>query len=111
MKFNRSHHDLQGHPESPDLIDFPVSDVWREHYAQGGYTRPTPRSPAPPGHIARIEKEVLFLQEEIAGLNAEIRQLKEQRHNQGRNPLAQVKKAAPAFAGVPEELLDGQSRN
>ena len=59
-----------------DLIDFPVSDLWRDHYAAQGMTYAAGRRPRPrivaPTDTERIE----HYERTIAALTAEIVRLK-----------------------------------
>lgn len=73
-----------------DLIDFPVSDLWRDHYAAQGLTYPSGRKPEQAatshGYSDRQEDQAAWLkiQELVASLNAkqaEIERLKASAHH------------------------------
>ena len=72
-----------------DLIDFPVSDLWRDHYAAQGMTYPSGKKPQPHPEQSRGYSDAdsepwQHVQDLIASLNkkqAEIERLKSQAHH------------------------------
>ncbi len=45
-EYKKQYHDFQGHPsDREDLIDFPVSNIFANHYFEEGYSTVKPRQP------------------------------------------------------------------
>ena len=59
-----------------DLIDFPVSDLWRDHYAAQGLTYPSGRKERPPQETPPTETELASLHTTIEELGKRIEELK-----------------------------------
>ena len=75
-KSNRFPHNLQGQLEFPFLPDFPTSELWQDHYERLGSYGTRPGQPGPRLHDKKSQKEIQFLREELACVNAENRELK-----------------------------------
>jgi len=58
-----------------DLIDFPVSDLWRDHYAAQGLTYPSGRYPKPAPTNADRDRELRDLKSLVQTLRDQLAEL------------------------------------
>ena len=106
---------LNGHPQREDFIDFQVSDSWREHYYQQGYTpiQPKKRAPALQGEFQQVLGAIV--REEARGALAfenllqEVERIREElepnllpRKPDRRSPTT---KNRESWGGVPEDQV------
>ncbi len=116
-KHNKKFYTLQGHPRKKNLIDFPCSSIWQDHYANEGYTgyQDRPQSqPSLQGRSNTIEKETSLVADEVTELHSRIQSLEEQLEKFKQPPPKEARTDSPRpgkfhkqpFSGVEEKRLN-----
>ncbi len=98
---------LQGHPNGRDnLIDFPTSSLWAEHYYQEGYSdyRP-PKAKQSPPTPSQDEEELSRLRDEVWDLRQHVQRLQREQQAKQHTLTSTRNTKAQNFTGIPEEEL------